>query len=77
MTRFGSVVCISPDMEIGGRIIKQELTYGKVYDIVTPGQNSGGGIYIIENDKGIRESHWQWKFVTLEEWRDKQLLSIL
>ena len=29
------------------------------------------------NDKGIRESHWQWKFVTLEEWRDKQLSSIL
>ena len=77
MKRFGSVVCISPDEEVGGRVIKQQLTYGKVYEIVSSGQTAGGKFYIIENDKGIKEWIWQSKFVTLEEWREKQLSSIL
>ena len=25
------LVCISPNEEVGGRIIKQPLTYGKIY----------------------------------------------
>ena len=77
MTRFGSVICISPDTEIGGRIIKHQLTYGKAYDILTPGQKVGGKFYVIKNDGGVTEEYLQSKFVTLEGWREKQIDSIL
>lgn len=70
------LVCISPNVEVGGRIIKQPLTYGKTYEVITPGQNAGGKFYVIENDKGKRDSYWQSKFVTLEEYREMQLISI-
>ena len=70
------LVCISPNEEVGGRIIKQPLTYGKIYEVITPGQSAGGKFYVIENDKGKIDSYWQSKFVTLEEYREKQIISI-
>ena len=71
------LVCISPNVEVGGKIIEQPLTYGKIYEVITPGQSAGGKFYVIENDKGKREPYWQSKFVTLEEYRNKQLDKIL
>jgi hypothetical protein len=71
------LVCISPNEEVGGRIIKQPLTYGRIYEVITSGQSAGGKFYFIENDKGKREHYWQNKFVTPEEYRNQQLDKIL
>lgn len=52
-----------------------ELTYGKVYDIL-PKQESVKSFPII-NDKGQEQYYFKFMFVTLEEWRDKQLNKLL
>lgn len=71
------VVCIKPYEEIGGRILKDDLSYGKTYEVITPGINSGGMIFIIKNDLGNEETYFQNKFITITEYREKLLEQII
>lgn len=57
-----------------------ELTYGKIYEDIPV--NSGFGKYIKEEykivcDRGFVEFYNKDLFVTLEEWRERQLDKIL
>ena len=63
--------------------ISDELTYGKVYDILPNRVGFDSRLVIdscnwwIINDKGQEQYYFKFMFVTLEEWRDKQLNKLL
>ena len=63
--------------------ISDELTYGKVYDILPNRVGSrreskiDSSNWWIINDKGQEQYYFKFMFVTLEEWRDKQLNKLL
>jgi hypothetical protein len=67
------VVCIKKYRSQG---LQYELTYGKIYDTV-PGTARIASIdnfnYWIINDRGYKEYYSREKFITLEEWRKRQL----
>jgi len=63
--------------------ISDELTYGKVYDIL-PKQVGFDSRLVIDsnnwwiiNDKGQEQYYFKFMFVTLEEWRELQLNKLL
>ena len=63
--------------------LSDELTYGKVYDILPNRLGHDSRLVIdsnnwwIINDKGQEQYYFKFMFVTLEEWRDKQLNKII
>jgi hypothetical protein len=60
-----------------------ELTYGKVYDILPNRVGFDSRLVIdsnnwwIINDKGQEQYYFKFMFVTLEEWRELQLNKLL
>jgi hypothetical protein len=70
------VVCIKKYRSQG---LQHELTFGKMYDVL---QGCGlKGIddynYFIINDRGHKEYYSKNTFLTLDEWRKRQLSEIL
>lgn len=70
------IVCIDNNLKRSGDLIdpiKLGLTIGKVYE------TSGGPAaqYTITCDDGVIRDYSVGRFVTLEEWREKQLNKIL
>ncbi len=67
------VVCIKKYRSQG---LQYELTYGKIYETV-PGTSRIPSIdnynYWIINDRGRKEYYSKDEFLTLEEWRKRQL----
>jgi len=74
------VVCIKKYRSQG---LQYELTYGKIYDTVPstaflpellsdPTSIDNFNYWII-NDRGYKEYYSREKFITLEEWRKRQL----
>lgn len=71
------VVCIK-DFKSQG--LQYELTYGKVYELLPlPGSPNGpdGETYFIRCDRGFINSYHKNSFITLEEWREKQLNNLI
>jgi hypothetical protein len=70
------IVCIK---KYRSTSLMYELTYGKVYDVLT-----GCGIKGIDdyncwiiNDRGHKEYYFRNIFLTLEKWRDRKLNELL
>jgi len=70
------VVCIK---KYRSTSLMYELTYGKVYDVLTGCGLSGidNYNYFIINDRGHREYYSKNTFLTLEKWRDRKLNNLL
>jgi hypothetical protein len=68
---------------INSHSLSDELTYGKVYDILPNRVGFDSRLVIdsnnwwIINDKGQEQYYFKFMFVTLEEWREIQLNKIL
>lgn len=69
------VVCIKKYLSTS---LQYELTYGKVYDTL-PKQNNDPleDDYRIECDRGFVEYYSKDTFISLDEWREKQIDEIL
>ena len=70
------VVCIKKYHSQG---LQHELTFGKMYDVL-PGCGLKGidhYNYFIINDRGHKEYYSKNTFLTLDEWRKRQLSKIL
>jgi len=68
------VVCIKDYLSTGLHAPnRQELTYGKVYDVINIRDILGEDVYWIINDIGYKEYYTYSQFLSLEEWREKQL----
>lgn len=68
------VVCIKHFKSAG---LQYELTYGKVYDVQPKPIWSGDDTYFIKCDREFVSAYNKNSFITLEEWREKQLDKIL
>lgn len=71
------VVCIK---EFKSTNLMYELTYGKIYDTISITRGLSNYIkdeYKITCDRGFVEFYNKDLFVTLEEWRERQLDKIL
>ena len=79
------VVCIEPF--IGNSVLKTTITYGKTYDVINDmpikflgiknSKFNATGFYLkIINDLGVDHMYDKSRFITLEEWREKQLKEI-
>jgi len=70
------VVCIK---KYRSTSLMYELTYGKVYDVLTGCGLSGidNYNYFIINDRDHREYYSKNTFLTLEKWRDRKLNNLL
>ena len=68
------VVCIK-DFKSAG--LQYELTYGKVYEVQPKPEWGNIDSHFIMCDRGHISSYMKSCFVTLEEWRDRQLRQIL
>ena len=67
------VVCIKKFKSQG---LQYELTYGKIYE-VQPQKWKDAEIYFILCDKEYISPYNKSSFITLEEWREKQIDNIL
>jgi hypothetical protein len=68
------VVCIK---DFKSSSLKYELTYGKVYQCESKPNWSIDDCYFIRCDKGYISPYNKRSFITLEEWREKELNKIL
>jgi hypothetical protein len=73
------VVCIK---DFKSSSLQYELTYGKVYQCESkPNWSIAGSLrddcYFIRCDKGYISPYNKRSFITLEEWREKELNKIL
>jgi len=66
------VVCIEPFYWMGKGRPQEGIRYGISYDVVN---REFGGIKII-NDFGKQHTYKESRFITLEEWRERQLNEI-
>jgi len=68
------VVCIKHFKSQG---FQYELTYGKVYESLSKPDWADSESYFIECDRGFISVYNKNSFITLEEWRERQLDTIL
>ena len=66
-------VCIEPFYWMGKGRPQEGIRYGISYDVVN---REFGGIKII-NDFGKQHTYKESRFITLKEWRERQLNEIL
>lgn len=64
------IVCIDNTKD-GVKV--SNLTLGKVYDSLTDIIDTSKYRIVIVNDKGVKEWYNNELFISLEEWREKQL----
>lgn len=57
--------------------LKKGKIYTASYDEMDPGSGSSGLYYRIINDKGFEQSYHSVDFISLENWRHKNLNEIL
>jgi hypothetical protein len=68
------VVCIEPFYWMWKGRPEEGIRYGISYDVVSRAP-FGGGIKII-NDFGKQHTYKESRFITIEEWRERQLNEI-
>jgi hypothetical protein len=68
------VVCIK---DFKSTSLQYELTYGKVYQCESKPNWSIDDCYFIRCDKGYISPYHIRNFITLEEWREKELNKLL
>jgi hypothetical protein len=56
--------------------LQHELTYGKIYECMNKPDWSSDDSYFIKCDLGFITSYHKRNFITLEEWRERQLNEI-
>lgn len=69
------IVCIKTGNE---DLSKLQLTVGKQYEVVDTYSDWGeDDQYVVLNDHGINYPYCMSRFVSLEEWRDKQIEKVI
>ena len=73
--KIRKVVCIDEKTRDSLTKSPMHLTYGKVYDHIDYDEGVTSFISIID-DTGIEFNHRKFRFISIEEWREKQLNEI-